>query len=126
MEYFTETAETHSKVLDKVRLKYGDQARILTHKSVRIPGFLGIFSREGVEVQALASVPVRLASAYEPLYAMRGPLCGRHSWRKVGCGAPAWLALARAASANKSMHTDAQVLSAASQPRLMGAGDFQR
>ena len=36
------------------------------------------------------------------------------------------LALARAASDNKSMHTDTQVLSAASRPRLMGAGDFRR
>jgi hypothetical protein len=36
------------------------------------------------------------------------------------------LALARAASDNKSMHTDVQVLPAASRPRLMAAGDFQR
>ena len=36
------------------------------------------------------------------------------------------LALARAASDNRSMHTDVQVLPAASRPRLMGAGDFQR
>jgi hypothetical protein len=36
------------------------------------------------------------------------------------------LALAKAASDNKSMHTDVQVLPAASRPRLMGAGDFQR
>ena len=36
------------------------------------------------------------------------------------------LALARAASDNKSMHTDVQVLPAAARPRLMGAGDFQR
>jgi hypothetical protein len=36
------------------------------------------------------------------------------------------LALARAASDNKSMHTDVQVLPAASRPRLLDAGDFQR
>jgi len=34
------------------------------------------------------------------------------------------LALARAASDNKSMHTDVQALPAAARPRLMGAGDF--
>jgi hypothetical protein len=30
------------------------------------------------------------------------------------------------AAHNRSIHTDAQVLSAASRPRLIGAGDFQR
>jgi flagellar biosynthesis protein FlhF len=51
MEYFTETAESHSKAIDKVKAKYGDAARILMHKSVRIPGLFGIFPRDGVEVQ---------------------------------------------------------------------------
>lgn len=36
------------------------------------------------------------------------------------------LALARAASDNKSMHTDVQVLPAAARPRLTGAGDLRR
>ncbi len=51
MEYFTETAETHSKAMEKVRAKYGDAARILMRKPVRIPGLFGIFYKDGVEVQ---------------------------------------------------------------------------
>jgi flagellar biosynthesis protein FlhF len=51
MEYFTETAETHSKAIDKVKEKYGSGARILMQKKVKVPGFLGLFSRELVEVQ---------------------------------------------------------------------------
>jgi flagellar biosynthesis protein FlhF len=51
MEYFTETAETHSKAMEKVRAKYGEAARILIRKPVRIPGLFGIFTKEGVEIQ---------------------------------------------------------------------------
>jgi flagellar biosynthesis protein FlhF len=51
MRYFTETAETHSKAIEKVREKYGDSARILMHKTVRLPGLFGILRRDGVEVQ---------------------------------------------------------------------------
>jgi flagellar biosynthesis protein FlhF len=51
MEYFTETAETHSKAMEKVRAKYGEAARILIRKPVRIPGLFGIFTKDGVEIQ---------------------------------------------------------------------------
>jgi hypothetical protein len=83
-------------------------------------------ARGAASVRALAFALVPSAHACKPLYAMRGPLSRRQSLRKVRCGVPAWLALAPAASANRSMHTDVQVLPAASRPRLMGAGDFQR
>lgn len=59
MEYFVEQAQTHREALDKVRGKYGDNARILSHKMVRMGGFLGFFAREGVEVTGYYS--------YEPV-----------------------------------------------------------
>jgi flagellar biosynthesis protein FlhF len=33
-----------------VRAKYGESAQVLSHKTVRLGGFLGLFAREGVEV----------------------------------------------------------------------------
>lgn len=50
MEYFTEQAESHREVLQKIKSKYGERARILTQRSVKMGGFMGIFSREGIEV----------------------------------------------------------------------------
>lgn len=50
MEYFVEQAPTHREAEERVRMKYGDAARIMHHRSVRIGGFLGMFTREGVEV----------------------------------------------------------------------------
>lgn len=50
MQYFTEQAPTHNEVLEKIRHKYGDRAKILTHRTVRLGGFLGMFSKEGVEM----------------------------------------------------------------------------
>jgi len=34
---------------------YGEDARILTHRSVRMGGFLGLFASEGVEVTGYLS-----------------------------------------------------------------------
>ncbi|WP_319561857.1 flagellar biosynthesis protein FlhF [Marispirochaeta sp.] len=50
MEYFTERAASHREVLQKIRDQYGERARVLTQRSVRIGGFLGMFAREGIEV----------------------------------------------------------------------------
>ena len=36
--------------MDKIKVKYGDEARILNKKSVTIGGFLGIFAKEGIEM----------------------------------------------------------------------------
>jgi len=55
MEYFTETAATHREVLEKISSKYGDRAKILSHRTVRIGGFLGLFTREGVEISGYIS-----------------------------------------------------------------------
>ena len=50
MEYFVEQASTHREAEAKIRQKYGEHARIMHHRTVRVGGFLGMFSREGVEV----------------------------------------------------------------------------
>ncbi len=50
VHYFTVEASTPQEALERMRRQYGTEARILTHKSVRRGGFLGIFSREAVEI----------------------------------------------------------------------------
>ncbi|MBL8965845.1 MAG: flagellar biosynthesis protein FlhF [Spirochaetaceae bacterium] len=50
MQYFTEQAPSHREALDRVRAKYGEQAQILSHRTVRAGGILGLFAREAVEV----------------------------------------------------------------------------
>ena len=55
MQYFTIQARTNREAIEKMKLTYGDDARILTHRSVRVGGFLGMFAREGVEVTGYLS-----------------------------------------------------------------------
>lgn len=55
MEYFTEQALTYTECLQKIRLKYGERAKVMMQKSVRIGGFLGLFAREGVELTGILS-----------------------------------------------------------------------
>jgi len=55
MQYFTEQARSHAEVNEKIQQKYGENARVLTRRSIRIGGFLGLFSREGVEVTGYLS-----------------------------------------------------------------------
>lgn len=50
MEYFVEQAASHREAETKIRQKYGDKARIMHHKTVRMGGIFGLFTREGVEV----------------------------------------------------------------------------
>jgi flagellar biosynthesis protein FlhF len=75
MEYFTEQAYTYSACIDKIRKKYGNRAKILIQKNVRIKGPLGIFSRDGVEISGFVSydfgktspqVPPRAETALQP------------------------------------------------------------
>jgi flagellar biosynthesis protein FlhF len=67
MEYFVEQATSHQEAEHKVRAKYGDRARIMHHKTIRMGGFLGLFSREGVEVTGyFANEPVRREAARKP------------------------------------------------------------
>ncbi len=62
MQYFTEQGATHREALDRVRAKYGDQAQILSHRTVRTGGVLGLFAREAVEVTGY----IRPAPRVEP------------------------------------------------------------
>ncbi|MFW5683724.1 MAG: flagellar biosynthesis protein FlhF [Spirochaetota bacterium] len=62
MEYFVEQAATHREAEERVRMKYGDQARIMHHRSVRVGGFLGLFTREAVEVTGYFSSEPRRAA----------------------------------------------------------------
>jgi flagellar biosynthesis protein FlhF len=55
MQYFTIQARSNREAIEKMKLTYGDDARILTHRSVRVGGFLGMFAREGVEVTGYLS-----------------------------------------------------------------------
>ncbi len=60
MQYFTLQAASHREALQKIREKYGENARILNHRNIRLGGFLGLFSKEGVEVTGyISSEPLR-------------------------------------------------------------------
>ena len=66
MQYFTEQASSHREAIETVRSKYGEQAQILSHRTVRSGGILGLFAREVVEVsgylkprQTAAALPTR-------------------------------------------------------------------
>ncbi|GHU26868.1 flagellar biosynthesis protein FlhF [Spirochaetia bacterium] len=55
MEYFIEQALTYTECLNKIRMKYGDRVTILYHKTIRMGGFLGLFTKEGVELTGVAT-----------------------------------------------------------------------
>lgn len=55
MEYFTETASTYREARDKIDAKYGERAKILTRRSIRVGGMLGMFTKEGVEISGYLS-----------------------------------------------------------------------
>jgi flagellar biosynthesis protein FlhF len=50
MEQFVEQAYDYEECVDKIRTKYGDNYQILRRKTIRMGGFLGFFTREGIEV----------------------------------------------------------------------------
>jgi len=50
MQYFTEQAASHREALERIKAKYGDSAQVLSHRTIRMGGFLGLFGREGVEL----------------------------------------------------------------------------
>jgi flagellar biosynthesis protein FlhF len=55
MQYFTIQARTNREAIEKMKSTYGEDARILTHRAVRMGGFLGMFSSEGIEVTGYLS-----------------------------------------------------------------------
>jgi flagellar biosynthesis protein FlhF len=82
MQYFTEMAASHREALDMVKAKYGDTAQILSHKTVRMGGFLGLFAREGVEVTGYLR-PERPAEAKASAEARPRPLDFEEEKRKI-------------------------------------------
>jgi flagellar biosynthesis protein FlhF len=55
MQYFTVQARSDREALEKMKTSYGEEARILTHRTVRLGGVLGLFGREGVELTGYLS-----------------------------------------------------------------------
>ncbi|SIQ05589.1 flagellar biosynthesis protein FlhF [Alkalispirochaeta americana] len=55
MDYFVEQAPTDQEVHAIIRQKYGDRARILARKEIRVGGILGLFRRTAVEVTGYCS-----------------------------------------------------------------------
>ncbi|MDR2101708.1 MAG: flagellar biosynthesis protein FlhF [Treponema sp.] len=71
MEYFTEQALTYSECLRKIHAKYGERAKILMHKNIRMGGFLGLFGREGVELTGF--IPNNTGKNFSSLTGTSGP-----------------------------------------------------
>jgi len=55
MNYFSEQGLTFFEAREKAKAKYGDNIQILNHKSVMIGGFMGLFKKEGVQVDGYIS-----------------------------------------------------------------------
>jgi len=67
-QYFSEQALTYDEAERKVRDKYGERVTILQQKTVKIPGgFLGLFSKEGVELTGIIPRQGRGAQYREPI-----------------------------------------------------------
>ncbi len=71
MEYFTEQAPTYSECMRKIRAKYGDGAKVLMQRSVRVGGVLGLFAKDGVEMSGVVG-------AEPSRYGVDAPVHGRH------------------------------------------------
>jgi flagellar biosynthesis protein FlhF len=55
MQYFTVQARSDREALEKMKATYGEDARILTHRTVRLGGMRGLFGGEGVELTGYLS-----------------------------------------------------------------------
>lgn len=55
MEYFTEQGHSYAECRRKIRAKYGDNAKVLMQKSIRIGGVFGLFAKDGVEMTGVVS-----------------------------------------------------------------------
>jgi len=55
MQYFSIQARSNREAIEKMKATYGEDARMLTHRSVRMGGFLGLFAAEGVELTGYLS-----------------------------------------------------------------------
>lgn len=67
MDFFIEQAATDREVDALIRSKYGERAKILSRKSIQRGGFLGLFTRKGVEVTGYCShSPGRVEPRQQP------------------------------------------------------------
>ncbi|MDR2901416.1 MAG: hypothetical protein LBV20_07865, partial [Treponema sp.] len=55
MEIITERGSTYQECVRKLQEKYGHHVEPFTRKTIRVGGFLGLFTREEVEVSAILS-----------------------------------------------------------------------
>ncbi len=55
MQYFTIQAKSHREAIDKMRIQHGENGKILTYRNIRLGGFLGLFSKDGVEITGYVS-----------------------------------------------------------------------
>jgi flagellar biosynthesis protein FlhF len=56
VEQFVEQGASYAECVQKARMKYGDRARVMNYRTIRIGGiFGGLFSREGVEITGYVS-----------------------------------------------------------------------
>ncbi|MCL2295257.1 MAG: flagellar biosynthesis protein FlhF [Spirochaetes bacterium] len=60
MNYFSEQGLTYTEAVEKAKAKYGENIKVLSHKLVMIGGFLGIFQKEGIQIDGYIS--------HEPLH----------------------------------------------------------
>jgi flagellar biosynthesis protein FlhF len=63
MEEFVVQGRTYDDCVEKARLKYGDRAKVVNYRAIRIGGFGGFFSREGVEITGYIASDIRYAAA---------------------------------------------------------------
>ena len=65
MEYFTIQGATPREALATMKRVYGPDARIHSHRPIRMGGVLGLFTREGVEITGFVepSTPERATPA---------------------------------------------------------------
>ena len=61
MQYFTVQAKTHWEAVEKMKAKYGPAARVLTHRNIRLGGFLGLFKSDGVELTCYIAIDANRA-----------------------------------------------------------------
>lgn len=82
MEYFTEQAPSYAECIAKIKMKYGDNVRLHTRRTVRIGGVLGFFAKDGVEIGG-SYVPEAPRGAFDPARAARRPLDVEEEKRKI-------------------------------------------
>jgi flagellar biosynthesis protein FlhF len=97
MQYFTEQATSHREALERVREKYGESAQVLSHRTIRMGGFMGFFAREGVEVSGYLKPEPRpapkpaldLEEEKRKILALSGALSGSQASAQAGAQARA-------------------------------------